>query len=94
MINAPYWIAGTHQDAPVPTSLALRGELRLSRLEEDSCRFLELLGSQITCYKKVTLKNCGFLDFRPLQRLISGIGENLRQLDIVAEGDRKHAAFS
>lgn len=89
MIHAPHWVASDYQDIPVPNTLTFRGELRLSELEEDSCKFLNILVSQVIRYEKITLKNCGFLDFHFLQQLISGVGATLRRLDIVALGDSK-----
>lgn len=94
MIHKPYWIASPHQDDLPPATLTLGGELRLSGLEEDSCQFLELLGSQVTRYEKVILRNCRLLNFYPLQRLILGVRETIRQLDIVAVDDGKFTAPS
>lgn len=94
MIHAPHWTTSTHHKDTPALALTLRGELRLSRLEGNSCQFLDLLGSQAICFEKVILKDCGFMDSQPLQRLISRTGATLRQLDIVAVDDCKIAALS
>ena len=89
MIRDPHWTNSEYAGSFIVDSRALKGELRLSELDKESGPFLSLLGSQETRYKKVTLKNCSFQDFRPLQQFVSGAGMALRQLRVVAEGDRE-----
>jgi len=89
MIRAPRWIFTKYLGAHTTTFHALKGELRLSELDRGSGPFLSLIGSQETRYEKVTLKNCRFREFHPLQQLVSGVAATLRRLDVVAEGDRK-----
>ena len=89
MIHAPYWEQTAKQDHRPTVPYNLRGELRLSDLEERSGPFLSLLGSQRTEYEQITLERCGLRDFLPLQRLISSAGMSLRKLYLFAEGDRE-----
>lgn len=92
MIRAPSWITSKQLFARTLAPSAFKGELRLCEFDRESGPFLVLLGSQTTRYEKVTLKSCRFENFHPLQRLISGTATTLRQLVVVAEGDRECSA--
>jgi len=89
MIRAPRWVVTKHLGAHTTSSHTLKGELRLFELDKGSGPFLSLLGSQATRYEEVTLKNCKFREFYPLQQFVSGVATTLRRLAVVAEGDSK-----
>jgi len=89
MVHAPHWITTHHQECNRTTFRTLRGELRLSELDEDSDPFFLLLASQTTLYEEVVLERCTFDGFHPLQLFLSNTGSSLRTLCIFVEDDRK-----
>lgn len=88
-IHAPRWVTTFHQENHWTTSHILRGELRLSELDEDSGPFFLLLASQTACYKEVVLDMCAFGDFCSFQLFVSNTGMSLRTLCIFSEGNRR-----
>jgi len=66
-----------------------RGELCISEFNDGSFPFLSLLESQATNYERLTIRKCSFDDTRPLQRLVSANGQNMRRIQIVVAGHGK-----
>lgn len=88
-VHAPRWEFNETFYEPIVDGNQFHGDLFLSKLEDKSVPFLSLLGSQSN-YESITLFECNFNGFRPVQEFISASGKTIRRLYITVPHSGEH----